>query len=175
MSLPVPPAPGSRGLQTWCTQRAAMRLDSHGEEPGPPFPLGQPVLGLSWLARGGSDGWLARWCTGLQVSWRVRHSIDGDPHGHGEPGGFSAMHPNGFRFSQTGCSGQTSVWVVLRANSGELSVSPGLCVCVCVCVSVRVSVSLAGSGAWHAFRFPDTGSEGLCSSEHGSQAMRRWR
>ena len=72
------------------------------------------------------------------LPWRVRHSIDGDPHGHGEPGGFSAMHPNGFRFSQTGCSGQTSVWVVLRANSGELSVSPGLCVCVCVCACVCV-------------------------------------
>ena len=53
--------------QTWCIRRAAIRMDSHGEEPGPPFPLGQPVLGLSWLTRGGSDGWLARWCTGLQV------------------------------------------------------------------------------------------------------------
>ena len=48
--------------------------------------------------------------------------------------------------------GQTSVWVALRANSGELSVSPVLCVCVCpsgpwcVCVHLVFVVCVCPSG-----------------------------
>ena len=59
--------------------------------------------------------------------------------------------------------GQTSVWVVLRANSGELSVSPVLSVCVCVhlvlmvcCAGVCAGVRVLGR-VWSVACIPVSG------------------
>ena len=139
MSRPVPPAPGSRGLQTWCTQRAAMRLDSHGEEPGPLFLWdSQFLVCLGWPAEVRTGGWPAgvRACRSALACpslhrWRPARTRGTRWLQRNAPEWFQIQSDWLFRtnFSLGGSESKFG---------GALREPRALCVCVCVCACVCV-------------------------------------